>query len=170
MKKTRSIQVIKDLDDKNIVIINDVIFKGKKHINWKDVEEYLKKYIGEFYEVAKTKDIIYIGKDLPREYTRSRYTKSLRRSSAKTKANIIQVIPELIEIATNKSYKENNKSRNALKAENGWYKYNTRFAFPVYDNDGNIVNYSIYKAMLIIRASNDNKLYLYDVIQIFKVK
>lgn len=168
MKKTRSIQVIKDLADKNIVIINDIIFKGKKHINWKDVEEYLKKYIGEFYEVAKTKDIVYIGKDLPREYTRSRYTKSLRRSSAKTKANIIQAIPELIEFSINKAYKENQDPKHNTDAKLGWYKYDTRFALPSYDEYGHIRKYNVYKALLIVRISHDNKLYLYDVIQIFK--
>ena len=48
--------------------LNDIYFYGKQHIKWDDVEQYLKRYIDEFYEVAETKDIIYIGKDLPDEY------------------------------------------------------------------------------------------------------
>lgn len=167
-KKTRNIQVIKDLDGNNIVIINDLIFKGKKRVNWKDVETYLRKYVGEFYEIAKTGDIVYIGKDLPREYTHSKYTKSLIRRTARNKANLIQAIPELIEIATNKSFKVNQKLRNQKKAMNGWYKYNTRFALPIFNGDDEITSYNIFKAILIIRINENNKLYLYDIIQIFK--
>lgn len=168
MKQMRSIQVIKDLDDKNIVIINDIIFKGKKHINWKDVEEYLKRYIGEFYEIAETKDIVYIGKDFPKEFSHSKYTRSLVKSSAKTKANIITAIPELVEVANNKSYKANKEKRHYRDAKTGWYRFYTRFALPSYDNLGNINSYKIYKAMLIVRSNGDGKLFLYDVIQILK--
>ena len=50
-------------------IINDIIFKGKQHIKWNDVENYLKRYIGEFFEIAQTSDIVYIGKDF-KEWTK----------------------------------------------------------------------------------------------------
>lgn len=59
----RNISIIKDLDERKIVVINDIYFKGKRRIKWKDVEEYLKQYIGDFYEVLDEKDSIYIGKD-----------------------------------------------------------------------------------------------------------
>ena len=42
-------------------------------MDWDDVKAYLEAYVGEFYEIADTKDIIYIGKELPDEYTGSRY-------------------------------------------------------------------------------------------------
>lgn len=170
MKQERNVQIIKYLDDKNIVVINDIIFKGKKRIDWDDVKAYLKRYVGEVYEIAESKDIVYIGKDLPDEYTRSKYTRSLKRSSVKNKANLIQAIPELIEIASNKSFRKNSKTKHENDAMFGWYKYDTRFAFPTYDNDRQINGYNIFKATLIIRASSDGKLYLYDVIQIFKDK
>lgn len=38
----RNISVVKDVDGNKIVVINDLIFKGKK-IAWNDVEKYLKK-------------------------------------------------------------------------------------------------------------------------------
>ena len=63
--------VIQDADGKSIVVINDIRFKGKRKINWDDVEEYLRKYIGKFYEVADTQDIVYIGKDFPDEYSQT---------------------------------------------------------------------------------------------------
>ena len=74
----RNVSVITDLNGNKIVMINDIIFKGKRGIDWKDVEKYLKQYVGEFYTMADSSDIIYIGTDLPDEFTGSIYTRSLR--------------------------------------------------------------------------------------------
>ena len=38
-----------DLDGKKIVVISDIRFKGKRNINWEEVEQYLKEYIGDCY-------------------------------------------------------------------------------------------------------------------------
>lgn len=167
-KETRNIQVIKDLDGKSIVMINDIIFKDKRHIVWKDVENYLKKYIGEFYEVAETKDIVYIGSDLPDEYVHSNNTRSLNRQNAKAKANLAQAIPEIIMSATNKRFKNNLNPKHNRNAKNGWYRYDSKFAVPIYDNSGELSRYNIYKATLIVRISKTNKLFLYDIIQFKK--
>lgn len=61
-----------------IVLIQDVIFKGKRSLEWADVEAYLKQFVGEVYTVEKTADLVYIGKDLPDEYTHSNYTVILK--------------------------------------------------------------------------------------------
>lgn len=63
--------------------------------------------MGEFYEIADTKDIVYIGNDLPDEYAGSRYTYSLKGANAKAKANASQGIPEMLEIAVGKHFREN---------------------------------------------------------------
>ena len=81
----RNINIITDLNGNKIALINDIIFKGKKAINWDDVKAYLESYVGEFYEIADTKDIVYIGQDLPDEYTGSRYTYSLKGGECKSK-------------------------------------------------------------------------------------
>ncbi len=47
MKK--NINVIKDLNGKNIVIINDIRFQGKRSINWDDVKEYRNCYRFKIY-------------------------------------------------------------------------------------------------------------------------
>lgn len=60
----RNIEIIHDIAGNSIVVVNDIRFKGKRKINWNDVREYLKEFVGEFYTIADTKDIIYIGKDL----------------------------------------------------------------------------------------------------------
>ncbi len=83
----RNVNIITDLNENRIVLINDIIFKGKRNVNWKDVEEYLKQYVDEFFEIADTKDVIYIGSDLPDEYANSNYTHRLKGASAKAKAN-----------------------------------------------------------------------------------
>ena len=98
----RNINIITDLKGNRIVLINDIIFKGKRAVNWDDVKNYLEIYVGEFYEIAETNDIVYIGKELPDEYTGSRYTYSLKGANAKAKANASQGIPEMLEIATGK--------------------------------------------------------------------
>lgn len=98
----RNINIITNLKGNRIVLINDIIFKGKRAVNWDDVKNYLEIYVGEFYEIAETNDIVYIGKELPDEYTGSRYTYSLKGANAKAKANASQGIPEMLEIATGK--------------------------------------------------------------------
>lgn len=103
----RNISVVKDVNGNQIVVINDIRFKGRQNINWDEVEKYLKQYVGEFIEIAESKEIIYIGSDLPDEYTGSNYTAKLKGTLAKAKANAAQGIPEMIEIAENRRFREN---------------------------------------------------------------
>ena len=44
----------------------------------------------------------------------------------------------------------------------------SRFAIPVYRDDEEVERYNIFHASLIVRYSEDGKLYLYDVIDIKK--
>lgn len=164
----RNIDVIKDADGNSIVMINDIRFKGKRSVNWDDVKEYLQSYVGEVYEIADTKDIIYIGSELPDEYTGSVYTYSLRGTAAKAKANASQGIPEMIEIATGKHFRENRGDKHKRNAANGWYRYDSRFALPVYGDDGEISRYNVFHASLVIRHASDGKMYLYDIMDIKK--
>ena len=50
-KRQRNVSIIQDIDGNNIVVINDIRFKGKRSINWREVRAYLKEYVGEFYMV-----------------------------------------------------------------------------------------------------------------------
>ena len=143
-KRQRNVSIIQDIDGNNIVVINDIRFKGKRSINWREVRAYLKEYVGDFYMVASTGDVIYIGADLPNEYSGSKYTHSLKGTNAKAKANATQG-----------------------NARYGWYRYNSRFALPVYKDD-EIERYNIFHASLIVRYSEDNRMYLYDIIDIKK--
>jgi transcriptional regulator with XRE-family HTH domain len=167
-KRQRNISVFQDVDGNNIVVINDIRFKGKRAVDWKGVREYLKEYVGDYYQIVATDDVIYIGADLPNEYCGSKYTHNLKGTAAKAKANAAQGIPEMIEIALGKNFKTNQKEKHWRNAKFGWYRYDSRFALPVYGEGGELERYNVFHASLIVRHSEDGKLYLYDVIDIKK--
>ena len=123
------------------MVINDIRFKGKRSIDWREVRAYLKNYVGDFYKVASTGDVIYIGDDLPSEYSGSKYTHSIKGTNAKAKANAVQGIPEMIEIAVGKHFRENKESKHWRNAMYGWYRYDSRFAIPVYRDDEEVERY-----------------------------
>lgn len=115
-----------------------------------------------------TKEIVYIDKDFPNEFAGSKDTHNLRGTSAKAKANTAQCIPQMIEIASNKQYKENFNDKHRLDAKYGWYRYDTRVGIPVFSDAGEIERYNIFRMEVLIRHSHDGKSYLYDVVNIKK--
>ncbi len=89
-------------------------------------------------------------------------------ANAKAKANAATGIPELIEIAVGKHFRKNKEDKHKRDGKNGWYRYDSRFAIPVYGGDGEVERYNVFHASMLIRHSNDGKMYLYDVIDIKK--
>lgn len=168
MDKDRNVSVIEDLDGRKIVIIHDIRFRGKRKINWKEVEQYLKQYIGEVYEIMDSADIVYVGGDFADEFSGSQDTERLKGTLAKAKANAAQEIPELIETAANRRYKENFNPKHQRDARFGWYRYDSRFGLPVYGEDGELERYNIFHVEMLIRHDADGKRYLYDVVNIKK--
>ncbi|MCM1497716.1 MAG: hypothetical protein NC124_04545 [Clostridium sp.] len=164
----RNISVIEDVNGNRIVMINDILFKGRQNIDWGEVEQYLKQYVGNFVQIAENKEIVYFGNDLPDEYTGSNYTAKLKGALAKAKANAVQGLPEMIEIAGNKRFKENLAKKHDKNAKLGWYRFNSRFALPVFDDYGQVLRYNVFYAEMVIRHAEDRKLYLYDIINIKK--
>ena len=59
----RNINIIVCLNGEKIVLINDIRFKGRKREDWKEVEDYLKEYVGGFYEIAETSEKIFIDRE-----------------------------------------------------------------------------------------------------------
>ena len=163
-----NVSIITDAESNQIVVINDLRFKRSKKIDWNVVESYLKEYIGVCTEIFDTNEMIYIGSDFPDEYSHSKDTKVLRGPNEYAKANASVAIKELIQIASNKVFSENYKDKHNNKAKYGWYRYDTRFAIPKYDNDGELAGYNVFKGRLVIRHAKDGKLYLYDVLRIKK--
>lgn len=164
----RKVNVVEDLDGNKIVFIHDIRFKGKRSVEWDDVEGYLRQFVGEVYTIENTKDMVYIGADLPDEYTHSNYTKILKGANAKAKANAAQGLPEMIEIATEKKYTDNYKEKHNKDAKYGWFRYQSRFALPVFGEDGEIERYNVFHVVMVVRHAMDDKLYLYDIMNIKK--
>lgn len=164
----KKVNVITDLDGKKTVIINDIKFRSRRRIDWQKIEEYLKEYVGECFEILETSEKIYIGSDFPDEFSRSNYTIGLKGANEKAKANITPAIGELVQVAVNKSEYPDYQRKHGLKAKYGWYRYNTRFGIPVYDEQGNIERYNIFSSRMLVRHDADGNLYLYDFVRIKK--
>ena len=60
------------------------------------------------------------------------------------------------------------EKKHGRKAKNGWYRYDTRFGIPVYDESGEIKRYNIFKARMLVRCDEKKNFYLYDIVQIKK--
>jgi hypothetical protein len=86
----------------------------------------------------------------------------------KAKANAAQVIPELINIATNISFRENTEDKHSKNAKYGWYRCTVRFTLPTCDAEGNVIGKNAFQGRMIIRFDEDGKKYLYDIIYIKK--
>lgn len=166
--KIENALVILDRDGKNLVVIPKIIFHGKRSISWNKVENYLLQYTGKIFEVSETEDFIHIDNKFSDEFTGSKYTKNLRGALSKVKANLVQGIPQMIEIAVKKRWSKDFGQKHGKKAAKGWYRYDTRFALPVINEEGKIICYNIYQAVLIVRYAANNKLYLYDIQNIKK--
>lgn len=166
----KKIDIIEDLNGNKIVMIQDIRFRGKRKIKWDEVEQYLKEYVGECYEILETAEKVYIGPDFPDEFSGSEDTARLMGTLAKAKANAVQGLRELIVTAGNKRYQENQNEKHYQDAEKGWYRYTVRFALPVYDDNGELKSSNYFRIELLIRHANDGKLYLYDLVNIKKLK
>lgn len=101
----------------------------------------------------------------------NKYTDAYQKKEQKlrwAKANAEKGLPEMIEIAVGKHFRENHEDKHKRDAKNGWYRYDSRFALPVYNAEGELERYNVFHASMLIRHSNDGKMYLYDVIDIKK--
>ena len=162
---SKEISVIKNQDGKKIVFINDIRFKGKSKEEWSLIENYLKEYIGKHYEISETAEKIYIGHEFPDEFVHGKDKTILKGPNLKAKANASQAIGELIQIADNKDASLDYHAKHGKKAKYGWYRYDTRLALPVYNDDREIERYNIYKLRMLVRHDKDGKMYLYDFLR-----
>jgi len=109
--------------------------------------------------------MVYISADFPDEFAHSKDTKEIRGANMYAKANSSSIIKEMIEIATNVSFAKNYALKHSTDAKYGWYRYDTRFAIPVYNDSGELVRYNVFKSRILVRHAEDGKLYLYDILR-----
>lgn len=115
--------------------------------------------IGEVYTIVESGQKVYIGSDLPGEYTQSKYTSYLRntdRAGARAKNKAVDGLGELIETATNRRW-ERTRHTQSKDAKYGMYRYDSTFAFPVKDGSGAVHRVRAYDAELLIRNASDGK-------------
>ena len=67
-EENRDRNTITVLNGKKVVLINDIRFQSRRNIQWNEIEEYLKEYIGKCYKILETSEEIYIAVDFPDEY------------------------------------------------------------------------------------------------------
>lgn len=159
-----NVTVIKE-GGKSIVLINDILFKSRKQIDWDTVEEMLKRYVGECVEIIETADKIYIGTDFPDEFAHSNDTINTKGANEKAKANVANAIREIVRTASDRMFSDDYHNKHGNAAKEGWYRYTTRFGIPVYDSEGQIERYNIFTAKMLVRKNADGRLYLYDLVR-----
>lgn len=153
-------QLVEDAEGNKVVLIQKNIFEGHEgESRIKVVRDYLRQHIGEVYTIIESGQKVYLGKDLPDEYTRSKYTQNINGNTRYAKNQAAQVMGEMIEISSNRRWeKTKHAQKHASDARYGFYKYTTRFAI----KNGA----EVYSADLVIRNANDGSKYLYDIINI----
>lgn len=158
--------------NKVVWIEENILKENKGYPVHQFIADFIAEHIGEVYTIIESGQKVYIGEDLPGEYTQSEYTQEVLERNP----NIIKVknkatanIKEIIEIATNRKWEKAVHSENK-DAKYGIYKYDTRFGFPIKDVKGNVVGANVYRAKLVIRNASDGAKYLYDIIGIKKDK
>ena len=60
-----------------------------------------------------------------------------------------------------------NKDKHNKRAKFGWYRYDVRFAIPVYEND-TLTRYNVFTGQLLVNHAENGKKYLYDILGIKK--
>lgn len=159
---------LKDIGGRKTVWIENNTLSAKELRNHKAVADYIARHIGEVYTIIESGQKVYLGEDLPTEYTHSKYTTYLQkydRSTLKAKNKASGALGEMIEIATNRRWEKTQHTHNK-DARYGMYRYDSSFAFPVKNSDGSIKRIYSYDAELLIRNASDGKKYLYDIINI----
>ena len=78
---------------------------------------------------------------------------------------MISAIGDLIRVATNKTISEDFGNKHKKKAQQGWYRYDTRFGIPSYNSEGILERYNIYSARMLVRCDEKGNLFLYDLVR-----
>lgn len=70
-------------------MVNEILFKGKRSINWNDVENYVRKYHGNKVKIISSNEEIQIDSKFADEFCWSNDSKRLRGALAKAKSKCV---------------------------------------------------------------------------------
>lgn len=160
---------VREVDGQQIAWIENSSLSNKDLRDHKKIAEYIGRHIGEVYTIIESGRRVYIGEDLPSEYTQSEYTKRLLKNNPatlKAKNRASDALGDMIEIASGRRWEKTKHTHNK-DAKFGMYRYNSRFAFAVNGGNGT-PNVHAYDVELLIRNASDGKKYLYDIVNIKK--
>lgn len=159
-----------------VVVDNPVVSKSKATTKQgrTAVINAIKQYIPLEFKIDSDGRIVNFNKNSASEYTGSVYSQRLLKNAKGLLTNknlIVGNLGEIIAISKNGKWQQNKKGvhlNDPSIGANGFYHYDTMFAIPVKDVTGNIVNYTVYDADLVLDNNKDGKAYLYDVQNIKK--
>lgn len=160
---------VREVDGQQIAWIENSSLSNKDLRDHKKIAEYIGRHIGKVYTIIESGQRVYIGEDLPSEYTQSEYTKRLLKNNPatlKAKNRASDALGDMIEIASDRRWEKTKHTHNK-DAKFGMYRYNSRFAFAVNGGNGT-PNVHAYDVELLIRNASDGKKYLYDIVNIKK--
>lgn len=160
---------VREVGGQQIAWIENSGLSSKDLRDHKKIAEYIGRHIGEVYTIIESGQRVYIGEDLPSEYTQSEYTKRLLKNNPatlKAKNRASDALGDMIEIASGRRWEKTKHTHNK-DAKFGMYRYNSRFAFAVNGGNGT-PNVHAYDVELLIRNASDGKKYLYDIVNIKK--
>ena len=163
--ENRTSQVRQSVRVKNgITIISDPIFSNRDIANKyndvaKIVREQIKNISGSVFIKADNREVFFDRKGA-NEYTRSKDTFSLKKSSRKTKMNAAEGIKAIVENAQNPIYEIDKKQKHGSYAKRGWVYYHAKFGI---EKDGAI---DYYTGKVNIRMDADGNDYVYDLTEI----
>lgn len=151
-----------------MIEIEKLYFTNKNRLDWKDVEVEIKNISGSVFNNEKISKEFNIDNKAIDELTHSRYNMKLKGKLRLIKANLLMYLEEIIKDMDNERWKEDIDAKHKNIAKNGWYRYDIHFNYPVRDEQGNYIDKQKYKATVVVRSAEDNKLYLYDIVDIKK--
>ena len=129
-----------------------------------DAEAYLQAIANNPEVFATTLDgatEVYLGQDLPGEYTWSFDTRRTGYFDKRAKMQASTVLKDMIYLGENGRWKANAKEKHAIDAANGWTRFDVKFAVPGLND-----TYKVYTGYAVIRNDADGKSYLYDVVNV----
>lgn len=139
------------------VIVSDDI--NGSHPSKKIAEQNLKAMLGIKYSNSSNNTEISIENKDIKKYLNDGYN---NQKNMKLKKRLSGNYGEVLEIAQIDPSKSQSNYKGTNRGKQGFDYYDVNIAYPVKDNDGNIINYKYYESRLVVRKDNNNN-FAYDL-------